>query len=112
MTLIIAEPWDLVGPTGRNRFAGSVEQTVQASEATNRDTVVLRLHPMITYEEAEYEQLVLQAREGEPLLERLRDGQTVEVRVYGVPASHVLLIIDPANRWRGGLGATASAVLA
>jgi hypothetical protein len=110
VTLVIADPWDLVGPGGENRLAGSVERTVPASEATDRDTVVLRLDDAITYKEVEYDRVVFQARGDEPILELLGDGRTVEVSVYGVPADDKPSSIDPRDWWRGGLGASASAI--
>lgn len=111
VTLVISDPWDLVGSDGENRMPGYVEQAIPGKETADRDTVTLRLARPITYKGIDYDRVVLQARTEEPIIEPLADGRTVEVSVYGVPIDDEPSTIDPGEWWRGGLAATASATL-
>ena len=110
VTLVIADPWDLVGSSGTNRFGGFLEEARLVSTASNRETFVVRLHQAITYHGVEYDRVVLQPRDEEPSLQSLGEGRTVEASVYGLPVGYNPASIDPGEWWRGGLGATASVI--
>lgn len=106
--LIISDPWELVDASGDNAFSGQISQVAAYAEGAENERALLVLDAPVTWKGKQYRYLVASARDGHGMVDDLLGRHPVDCSVIGVPDSDVADTPTwGAEKWRGGLAATA-----
>lgn len=103
LTLDVSDPWELTAQPEVPGLRATVLNERLGAPDGEGESLLLELASPIRYRGIEYTVVVATARQAEPLIDSLLEGQACEASVYGIPPTNPP--DDPlrVDWWRGGL---------